>query len=178
MAKVAIFLDGANFFYMQRDGLEWFADPKKLLEYIEKKYGEIEEAYYYIGQDAPPQAKDKAFLDMLPKMGYSVVSKPIKSIADHVTGDVVKKKANLDIEIVIDMFSTIDRYDTAVLISGDGDFERALDLLKSRGKKVIVIATDKFVAKELIAFAGRNYVRLDDIRAEIERKQKSTSQTH
>lgn len=166
--KVAVFLDGANFFYMQKEALKWFADPKKLLAFIEKEYGSIEDAYYYIGQDAPPEAKQKAFLDSLPKMGYSVVSKTIKSIFDHKTGT-TKKKANLDIEIVIDMFNTIDRYDTAVLISGDSDFERALEQLKSRGKKVIVIATNKFIAKELIKFAGRNYIRLDDIRAEIER---------
>jgi uncharacterized LabA/DUF88 family protein len=166
--KVAVFLDGANFFFMQKEALNWFADPKKILEFIEKQYGEIEEAYYYIGQDAPPEAKQKAFLNKLPQMGYSLVSKQIKSIFDHKTG-ISKKKANLDIEIAIDMFNTIDRYDVAVLISGDGDFERAVDLLKSRGKKVIVMATDKFVAKELKAFAGRNYVRLDDIRTEIER---------
>lgn len=166
--KIAVFLDGANFFFMQRDCLQWFADPKKILTFIEDKYGPIEDAYYYIGQDVPPLMKDKAFFDTLPKMGYSVVSKPIKKIIDHKTGK-IKSKANLDIEIVLDMFNTIDRYDTAILISGDGDFERALDLLKARGKKVVVMATDGFIAKELIALVGRNYVDLNDIRDIVER---------
>lgn len=52
--RVSVFIDGANFFFMQRDGLKWFADPKKMLEYIENQYGEIADAFYYIGKDAPP----------------------------------------------------------------------------------------------------------------------------
>ena len=39
------------------------------------------------------------FLDALLNMGYSVVTKPIKTIFDAKTGT-TRKKANLDIEIV------------------------------------------------------------------------------
>lgn len=165
--KVAVFLDGANFFFMQKDE-GWFADPKKILNYINDNIGEVEDAYYYIGQDAPPETKQKAFLDALPTMGYSLVSKQIKTIFDPKTGE-TKKKANLDIEIVLDMFNTIDNYDYAVLISGDGDFERALTLLRSRGKKFAVIATDKYMARELRSVAGKHYIKLEDIRGEIEK---------
>lgn len=164
--RVAVFLDGSNFFFMQKKDLKWFADPKKILSFITEEYGDIEDAYYYIGQDAPPEAGQKAFLEALPDMGYSLVSKPIKTIYDTATGD-TKRKANLDIEIVLDMFNTIDNYDMAILISGDGDFERALQLLKARGKKFAVIATDKFMAKELRAVAGKHYVKFDDIKDKV-----------
>jgi uncharacterized LabA/DUF88 family protein len=130
------------------------------------KYGEIVDAYYYIGQDAPPEAKQKAYLDALPNMGYSLVSKQIKTIFDVKTGS-TKKKANLDIEIVLDMFNTIDNYDIAILVSGDGDFERPLQLLKSRGKQFKVIATEKFVAREIRSAAGRHYIDLKDIKDEV-----------
>ena len=163
--RISVFVDGANFFFMQKDALGWFADPKKLLDYIAKE-GEIVDAFYYIGQDAPPEAKQKAFLDALPGMGYSLVSKQIKTIYDSKTGT-SKKKANLDIEIVLDMFNTIEHYDKAILISGDGDFERALTLLKARGKQFSVIATDKFMARELLNVAGRHYIKLDSIRKEV-----------
>ena len=107
--RVAVFVDGSNFFFMQKDDLGWFADPKKLLDYIEENIGSIEDAYYYVGQDTPPEAKQKAFLDRLPDMGFSLVTKQIKTImADDGT---IKKKANLDIEIVLDMFNTIENYD-------------------------------------------------------------------
>ena len=166
--KISVFVDGANFFFMQKDDLNWFAAPQKILQYLEK-HGEIEDAFYYIGIDAPPEAAQDAFLRMLPKMGYSLVTKQIKTMFDSKTGE-TKKKANLDIEIVLDMFNTINNYDLAVLISGDGDFERALRLLKARGKKYMVIATEKFVARELRDVAGRHYVDLADIRKEVERK--------
>lgn len=162
--RISVFLDGANFFFMQK-ALGWFADPKKLLTYIGQK-GEVVDAFYYIGQDAPPDAKQGAFLNMLPTMGYSLVTKQIKTIYDSKSGQ-TKRKANLDIEIVLDMFNTMDYYDLAVLVSGDGDFERALQLLKARGKQFIVIATDKFVAQELLNVAGRHYIELNDIKADI-----------
>jgi len=165
--RVSVFLDGANFFFMQRDKLQWFADPKKLLDYL-GKYGDIVDAFYYIGQDAPPEAKQQKFIDALPYMGYALVSKQIKEIYDSKTG-ATKRKANLDIEIVLDMFNTIEHYDMAVLISGDGDFERALQLLRARGKQILVIATEGFIARELRSLAGRHYTDLKDIRAEIER---------
>ena len=164
--RVSVFVDGANFFFMQRDGLKWFADPKKMLEYIENRYGEIADAFYYIGKDAPPDARQQAFLSALPEMGFSVVTKQIKTIYDSKTGT-IRKKANLDIEIVLDMFSTIDSYDLAVLVSGDGDFDRALQLLKARGKRTVVISTENFIATELRATAGRHYIDLASIEAQI-----------
>lgn len=165
--KITVFIDGANFFFMQKEDLKWFADPKKILTYLEK-YGEIEDAFYYIGRDLPPEAKQDAFLKALPEMGYSLVTKQIKTMFDSKTGK-TKKKANLDIEIVLDMFNTINHYDMAVLVSGDGDFERALRLLKARGKKYMVIATEKFVARELREVAGRHYIDFKDIKDEVEK---------
>ena len=165
--KISVFLDGANFFFMQKDALGWFADPKRILDYIEEE-GDIVDAFYYIGQDTPPDARQQSYLDALPGMGYTLVSKIIKTIYDSKTGK-TKRKANLDIEIVLDMFNTIDHYDKAILISGDGDFERALALLRARGKQFSVIATDKFIARELLNVAGRHYIRMDDIKDKIEK---------
>ena len=162
-----MFIDGANFFFMQKEKLRWFADPKRIIDYVSTK-GEVVEAFYYIGQDAPPEARQQAFLDALPGMGYSLVTKQIKTIYDAKTGT-TKRKANLDIEIVLDMFNTIDHYDMAVLVSGDGDFERALQLLRSRGKQLLVIATDGFIARELRNVAGRHYIDMQSIKAEIEK---------
>ncbi|MCI8600272.1 MAG: NYN domain-containing protein [Oscillospiraceae bacterium] len=167
--SISVFVDGANFFFMQKKGLNWFADPKKLLSYLEKTYGDIADAFYYIGKDAPPDSRQQGFLDALPDMGFSVVTKQIKTIYDPETGE-TKKKANLDIEIVLDMFNTIDLYDTAVLVSGDGDFDRALQLLKARGKKFIVVSTKKFIAGELRATAGSHYIDLSDLEAEIKKQ--------
>ena len=165
--RLALFVDGANFFYMQKNDLNWFVDTKKLLKYCER-FGEVVDAYYYVGKDTPPEAGQQAFLNALAYMGYSVVTKPIKTIYDTATGKQTQK-ANLDIEIVLDMFSTIDNYDIAVLVSGDGDFDRPLRLLRARGKRFKVIASPHFVASELRDVAGMHLIDLESIRSEVEK---------
>ena len=167
MDRVALFVDGANFFYMQKNDLNWFVDTKKLLKYCER-FGEVVDAYYYVGKDSPSEAGQHAFLSALTYMGYSLVTKPIKTIYDPVTGE-TRQKANLDIEIVLDMFNTIDNYDIAVLVSGDGDFDRALRLLRARGKRFKVIASPHFVASELRDVAGMHLIDMESIRPEIEK---------
>jgi len=46
------------------------------------------------------------------------------------------------IEIVVDMFNTVEQYDRVVLFSGDGDFERAIELLRSKSTHITVVSTE------------------------------------
>jgi uncharacterized LabA/DUF88 family protein len=108
---------------MQRDRLHWWIDLRKLLEFARSK-GELVDAFYYIGVDVPPDARQQAYLDTVTRLGFSLVTKQLKTIIQ--ADGTPMQKANLDIEIVLDMFNTIDHYDIAVLVSGDGDFERPL----------------------------------------------------
>lgn len=164
--RISVFIDGANFFYLQKNGLGWFIDMRKLLSYIEAK-GEIVDAFYYTGKDIHGEEKQESFMTAMTKMGYTIVSKNLKNISQ--TDGSVKRKVNLDIEIVIDMFNTLDHYDMAVLVSGDGDFERPLQILRSRGKQFMVLSTDGYVAMDLLNVAGKNFVDLKEIRRLIEK---------
>lgn len=164
--RVALFIDGANYFYTQRK-MGWNLDAKKIFDYC-SQWGDVVDAYYYTGVDAPPEERQESYLKALTYIGYSLVTKPIKDIYDSVEGK-VKQKANLDIEIVLDMFNTIDNYDMAVLVSGDGDFERALQLLKARGKKYKVFSTAECVAKELRNVCGMHYIDFQSIKDKVEK---------
>lgn len=164
--RVALFVDGANYFYAQKK-LGWHIDAKKVLEYCQT-FGQVEDAYYYIGTDAPPEAQQQAYLNALTNIGYALVTKPIKTIYDPETGE-SRQKANLDIEIVLDMFNTIEHYDMAVLVSGDGDFERALQMLRARGKTFKVLSTAGLVARELRTVCGMHYIDFQTIRQQVER---------
>ncbi len=166
MHRVAIFVDGANYFYMQKQ-LGWSVDARKLLDYC-RRFGEIVDAYYYIGKDAPPESGQQGYLNALTHLGYALVTKPIKTIYDQ-SSDTFTQKANLDIEIVLDMFNTIENYDVAVLVSGDGDFERPLQLLKARGKIFKVLSTTNCVATELRNVAGMHYTDMQSIRTVLEK---------
>ena len=163
---IAVFVDGANFFYTQRDLLGWWVNPKKLLEWIERN-GTVTDALYYLGSGDADDARFTAFLRALPHLGYSLVTKPVK-LLPGANGAMVKK-ANLDVEIVLDMFTMLDEFDMAVLVSGDGDFRRPLELLRSRGKRFMVISTEGTVARELREVAGRHFVDLQEIRRSVER---------
>ena len=165
MKRIAVFVDGSNFYHTQKK-LGWEVDSERLLDYC-KSYGDVIEAVYYTG--ANNEIKQRKFHDFLAYVGYSLVTKPVKTITDYVTGQTTQK-ANLDIEIVLDMFNMIDRYDMAILVSGDGDFERALQQLKSRGKDVKVISSRGCVASELVHATGINYIDLLAIKEIVERK--------
>ena len=73
------------------------------------------------------------------------------------------------------MFNTVDNYDKAILLSGDGDFERALELLRSRGKEICVVSTQNWIAAELRMAVGSHFLDLQDLRDKIERTDRGTA---
>ncbi len=164
--NISLFVDGGNFFYMQKKDLGWWVDPSKLLNYIRSK-GDLIDANYYVGKDAHPEARQDKYLKALTYMGFSLVTKDLKNVLQD--DGTYKQTANLDIEIVLDMFNTIEHYDMAVLVSGDGDFERPMGLLKARGKRYLVMATKHFIARELREAVGMHYEDFHNIRELVEK---------
>ena len=165
--RIAIFIDGSNFYYTQKK-LEWKVDVKKILEYC-SQWGDITDAYYYNGTDGDND-NQRSFFNFLASVGFAIVTKPVK---DYYNDDgTTSAKANLDIEIVMDMFSTIDTYDMAVLVSGDSDFERALQMLRARGKKFKVFSTAACIAKEIRYICGMHFIDFSDIREQVEKTAK------
>lgn len=168
--RVSIFVDGANMFYTQKKGLGWFFDPGKLLKTL-KGEDELADAFWYMGVKPSPESRDEKFLHYLAYAGYTVRTKRLKTIFDPESGETIQK-ANLDIEIAMDMFNTVDNYNKAILLSGDGDFERALELLRSRGKRICVVSTQNWIASELRMAVGSHYTDLQDLRSQIERTER------
>ena len=157
--RVAIFIDGANLYFTQKRHLNWTIDLKKFIQYFEDRGAQVVEATYYTSY-SPVNESQAKFMQSLPYMGYSVVSKPLKEI---ISGDEILKKGNMDVEIATDMFNSIDRYDCAILFSGDSDFERVLNLLRARGKTFYVISHPEALSKELYAISGRNFINIADM---------------
>lgn len=91
-------------------------------------------------------------------MAQICFTRPVKIFPDGT------RKANLDIEIVLDMFATVDNFDVAVLVSGDGDFERALLSLRAKGKRFKVVSTNGKVARELRIVSGMHYIDVASIK--------------
>jgi uncharacterized LabA/DUF88 family protein len=168
MQRVSIFVDGANMYYAQKK-LGWYIDFRKVLSFFGRDAGNvISEAYYYTGADSQAKNRDSAFHEYLMYSGYTVRTKAIKQMVDDTTGEIVEK-ANLDIELVIDMFNTVTLYETCILMSGDSDFERALELVRTKGKRIAVVAHPEMTARELRNVAGRNFFDLRDLERTIAR---------
>ena len=75
------------------------------------------------------------------------MSKDIRKYGDG------KVKANLDIELVVDMMKTARNLDIAIVVSGDGDFAPAIRAVQEKGVRVEVISFRGNTSSDLIEVA-------------------------
>lgn len=151
--RVAIFIDGSNLYYALNK-LNTRIDYTKLLKLL---VGEdtLYRAIYYTGIDSSSN-KEHGFVSWLSHNGFRVVTKELVKRADG------SQKANLDVEIALDMVELAEQYDKAILVGGDGDFACALDKVSSQGCQVEVVSLRSATSDALIRSSDR-YTDLQDI---------------
>ena len=94
--KITIFIDGNNLFHAARSvGVE--IDYAKFLNFL-RGDSPLLRAFFYTGVDEKAE-RQQGFLLWMRRNGYRVVEKELKTYADGT------KKANLDVEIAVDMLS-------------------------------------------------------------------------
>jgi len=161
--RVAIFIDGSNLFYAALQlGVE--IDYTKLL-YRLTAGARLLRAFFYTGVDRTNE-KQQGFLLWMRRNGYRVIAKDLVQLPDG------SKKANLDVEIAVDLMALVSSYDTAVLVSGDGDLAYAVDAVSYRGARVEVVSLRSMTSDVLINVADR-YIDLDQIKEDIQKTSKS-----
>ena len=129
--NVAVFVDVANIFYAAKAaGVD--IDYVTLLKSATAGRDFVR-AYAYTGLD-PDNENQRNFHQFLRRSSYKVVSKDIRKYGDG------KVKANLDIELVVDLMKTARNLDVAVVVSGDGDFAPAIRAVQEMGVRVEVIS--------------------------------------
>ncbi len=161
--RVAIFIDGSNLFYAALQlGVE--IDYTKLL-YRLTAGAKLLRAFFYTGVDRTNE-KQQGFLLWMRRNGYRVIAKDLVQLPDG------SKKANLDVEIAVDLMALVGSYDTAVLVSGDGDLAYAVDAVSYRGARIEVVSLRSMTSDSLINVADR-YIDLDQIREDIQKTRKS-----
>lgn len=164
--RVAVFIDGNNLFHAARfHNID--IDYNKLLRVLLGD-GRLLRAFFYTGVDAGAE-RQQGFLLWMRRNGFRVVQKELKTFYDGT------RKANLDVEIAVDMLSLAGRYDTAVLVSGDEDFVYAINAVAYKGCRVEVAGFRSNTAPRLIDVADF-FIDLGDI-AELVRKD-ATQGTH
>lgn len=169
MERVSIFVDGANMYYAQKR-LGWFIDYRKLLCYFRTTLGmKVADAYYYTAVDPNAKGRDATFHDYLLHSGYVLRTRPIKGCCGEGRDELPWERVELAVDIVIDALLTIDHYDVCVILSGDGNFERLVETLRAKGKKVMVFAHPEMTARELRIATGPNFHDLRDMERYIAR---------
>ena len=142
--NVAVFVDVANIFYAAKAaGID--IDYVTLLKSATANRDFVR-AYAYTGLD-PENENQRQFHAFLTRSGYKVVSKDIRKYGDG------RMKANLDIELVVDMMRLAEKLDIAVVVSGDGDFAPAIAAVQQKGVRVEVLSFRGNTSSDLIDVA-------------------------
>ena len=144
--NVAVFVDVANIFYAAKAaGVD--IDYVMLLKAATASR-DLVRAYAYTGLD-PDNENQRNFHSFLARHGFRVVSKDIRKYGDG------RVKANLDIELVVDMMKTARNLDVAVVVSGDGDFAPAIRAVQEMGVRVEVISFRGNTSADLMEVADK-----------------------
>jgi uncharacterized LabA/DUF88 family protein len=137
--KIALFIDGANF-YSTAKTLGFDLDYRKLLREF-STFGTLVRAYYYTAMAEDQEYSSiRPLIDWLDYNGYTVVTKPTKEYVDGATGR-RKFKGNMDVELTIDALEMAPHLDHIYLFSGDGDFRALVEAVQRKGVRVTVISS-------------------------------------
>lgn len=161
-ARVGVFVDAANI-ELACDRLRARFDWAKILRLLTQDRQLVRAvAYSPIHDDPGVSIETQRFVEPFLDKGFKVVTKPLKRFQDGTI------KANVDIELALDVITMLDRLDVVCLVSGDGDFQRLVELLQSRGVRVEVAAVGTSTASGL-RHAADSFIdlqaRLREIRA-------------
>jgi uncharacterized LabA/DUF88 family protein len=137
--RLAIFIDGSNLYNGMRDNLA--STRVNLNELIKQLLGErqLMRTYYYnapLTDDYEHELREgqQRFFESLRRIPYVTVR--LGRLHRRHDGSLVEK--GIDVTLAVDALGLahVDAYDTALLVSGDGDYVELVEALKRLGKHV------------------------------------------
>ena len=158
--RLAIFIDGSNLYHALRSNFNRY--DLKFTDFIQKLTGsrQLFRAYYYnVLQDPTARAdayrEQQEFLATLRETPYLEARLGGTKLSQGIT---VEK--GVDVMLVTDLlhFAWSDRYDVALLVSGDSDFAYALQAVKNMGKYVEVAYFESNVSRDILDVADNKHL--------------------
>jgi len=135
----------------------WVLDFRKFRRYLEDKCG-VTEAFLSIGY--VPENQD--LYTNLQKDGYILVFKPTLKLP---TG---KVKGNVDAELVLHAMIEYQRYDKALIVTGDGDLYCLVDYLVRNDKLLKLMIPNKNKFSSLFRKMMPRIVFMNNLRGKLE----------
>ncbi|MFQ6095044.1 MAG: NYN domain-containing protein [Candidatus Bathyarchaeia archaeon] len=161
--KVMIFVDGSNLLHSAiQAGVKLDYDK---LRTVLVGDGRLVRAYWF-GSYREGDKKQERFYEMLKKrLGYDVTIYKTQRRIDGRTGREYYREKGVDVALVTEMLQLgfLRAYDTCILVAGDADYARAVEVVKRQGLVVIVAAFRANLASRLIEVTPDKIVYLDDI---------------
>lgn len=162
---MALFIDGANL-HSTLLALGYKIDFARLREEF-AGLGRLVTINYYTAVKSDPEAHDgfRKTFDWLEYNGYNLVKKPAKEFLEE--DGTTRTKGNMDIELALDAYkmAAAGQIDHMVFFTGDGDFVRLFEEVKSFGVRVTVVSSREtkpsMIADELRR-AADSFIDLND----------------
>jgi len=138
----------------------WHLDFGKFYKYLENKF-KIKKAFLFIGF----VKKNKKLYKYLTRCGYVLVYKPTVKNKNGIV------KGNVDAELVLYASAImIDKYDKAVVVSGDGDFACLYKYLEEKNKLKALIIPNKKSASSLLNNFNKYKILLEREKTKLKRE--------
>jgi len=148
--RVCIFIDGSNFYHALKTthnstNIDFYKLSKRLCG--DRR---LIRTYYYNApvnkqDDEEKYRKQQRFFKALSQTPYIEVRLGrLEPRTDKKTGAIYRIEKGVDVRLAVDMLSYAvnNMYDTAIIISGDGDFVEAVNAVKNLGKHVELANVD------------------------------------
>jgi uncharacterized LabA/DUF88 family protein len=156
--RVGVFLDTQNIYHSAKNFYQRKVDFWKLINILVGERNLIYIFAYVIKTGLSPKEID--FFESLSKNGIKV---KIKEAVVYPDGSI---KADIDVNLVIDVIRFSSNLDVIILVSGDSDFVPLVEYLKNNGKQVEVAGFGKNTSVKLKEVCDYFY-DLDDLRKYI-----------
>ena len=149
--RVGVFVDVQNLYYSARNIYNARVNYSTLLKETVGSRKLIRAIAYVIRAQMP---EEQTFFDALSKAGFEVKAKDLQVFFGGI------KKGDWDVGITMDMIKQINKLDSIVIASGDGNYVTLVEYLKNFGVRVEVIAFGKSASSKLIE-AADDFIDMD-----------------
>jgi uncharacterized LabA/DUF88 family protein len=157
MSNNYAFIDSQNL-NMATHTLGWNMDWAKFRAFLKQEFG-VDVAYLFMGY----MPEHQEMYSSLQKAGYIVVFKPVSVNRE---GEV---KGNIDAELVLQTMIDFERYDGALIVTGDGDFASLVSHLCNKNKLAGVLIPNQRQFSPLLKSAAKDKIFfINNLRRELE----------
>ena len=152
--KAGLYVDAHNLYRKDGPSLNYRA----IRDLVSNRY-ELLRCNVYVTVDPENPKPVRGFMAALRGMGFKVIDKEWSRSFDG------RVKANMDLELAVDMLTQVKSLDVIFLVSGDSDFIRLVCAVQNLGRRVEVIAFQDRIGYDLIkeADAFHSLESLEDI---------------